>query len=58
MDDNNYATVLESFVITSSLQLAQGNTKKISGLEHLVLVKNLGISPMKALNMICSTTQQ
>ena len=32
MDDNNYVTVLESFVSTSSLWVAQINTKKVSGL--------------------------
>ena len=31
MDDDNYATVLESFVGTSSLQVVQVNTKKVFG---------------------------
>ena len=39
IDDDNYAIVLESFVSTSSLQVTQINTKKISGLDHLVLAK-------------------
>ena len=39
LDDDNYATVLLSFVNASSLQIAQVNTKKVSGLDHLVLVK-------------------
>ena len=57
VDDNNYATVLESFVSTSSLQVGQVNTKKVSELDHLVLAKKWGISPEKELNMIHHTMQ-
>ena len=57
MDNDNYATVLERFVISSSLQVAQVSTKKIPGLDHVVLVKKWVISPMKAHNTICSTMQ-
>ena len=39
MDNNNYAPVLESFMSTSSLHVAQVNTKKVSGHDHLVLPK-------------------
>ena len=39
MDDNNYATVLESYVATSSLQVAKVCTKKVSELDHFVLAK-------------------
>ena len=39
IDDKNYATELESFVSTLSLQVAQINTKKVSRLDHLVLAK-------------------
>ena len=39
MDDDKFVTVLESFVNTS-LQLAQVNTIKVSGLGHLILAKN------------------
>ena len=39
MDNNNYANELESFVSTSSLQVAQVDTEKVSGLDHLVLAK-------------------
>ena len=51
MDDINYATVLNS-----SLQVPQVNTKRVSGLDHLVPTKKWGISPKKALNTICHTT--
>ena len=57
MNDDNYATVLQSFVSTSSLQVVQINTKKVFGLNHLVLAKKWGISPKKALNITCHTTQ-
>ena len=57
MDDSNYVTMLESFVYTSSTWVAQVNTKKVSGLDHLVLAKKWGNSPKKALNMIHHTTQ-
>ena len=56
IDNHNYATVVESFVSTSLLQAAQDYTKKVSGLDHLVLSKKWGISPEKILNMIHSTT--
>ena len=49
MGDNNYATLLDSFVSTSSLQVAQIHTKKVSGLNHLVLDKKWGILPKKHL---------
>ena len=39
MDDDNYATVLEHFVDTLTLQVAQVNTKKKPGLDHLVLAE-------------------
>ena len=57
MDDNNYVTVLESFVITFSLHVTKGYTEKVSGLDHLVLANKRSISSVKALNMICHTTQ-
>ena len=57
MDNGNYATVLESFVSTLQLQVAQVNTEKVSGLDHLVLAKKWGIPPEKALNTIHHTTQ-
>ena len=57
MDNNNFATELESFVNTSLLPLAQVNAKKVSGLDHLVLAKKWGISPKKALNTIHCSTQ-
>ena len=44
MDDDNYATVLESFVSTLSLQVAQVNMEKVSGLDYLVLAKKWGLS--------------
>ena len=57
MYNENYATVLESNVNKVSLWVAQVNTKKVSGLDHLALVKKWGISPKKTLNMILHTTQ-
>ena len=57
MDDDNYATLLDSYVTTSSLQVAKVCTKKVPGLDHLVCAKRWGISPKKALNMIHQTTQ-
>ena len=54
---DNYATVLESFVKTSSLWVAQVHTKKVSGLDHLVLAKKCSISSKKALNTIHHTMQ-
>ena len=55
LDDNNFNTVLERFVILSSLQVAQVNTKKFPVLNQLVSVKKLGISHKNALNMIHHT---
>ena len=52
MDNGNYATVLERFVRALLLQVAQVSTKKVSMLNHLVLVRKWDISPKKALNMI------
>ena len=42
MEDNNYATVLDSCVTTSFLLVAPVSTKKVSKLDHLVLIKRLG----------------
>ena len=55
MDNDSYATVLKSFVITFSLQVASVNNKKVSVLKHLVHAKEWGISPKRALNMICKS---
>ena len=55
-NNDKYATVLESFVITSSLQIVQVNMEKISGLDPLVLAIKWGITSKKASNMICHTT--
>ena len=52
MADDNYATVLDSYVTASSLQVDKLHTKKVPGLDHLVLA----ISPKKALNIIHWTT--
>ena len=41
MDGDNYVTVLESFV-NILLQAAQVNTKKLSGLDRLVLLQDVG----------------
>ena len=57
MDNDNYTTVLENLILTSSLQVAQINMEKLSGLDHVVLAKKWGISPENALNMICHTTK-
>ena len=57
MDDNNYATVLDSYVTTSSLPVAKVRTEKVPGLDHSVLAKRWGISSKKAMNTICWTTQ-
>ena len=56
MDDNNYATVLESLNILS-LQVSHVYTKQLSGIDHLVLAKKWGVSPKKALKMIHCTTE-
>ena len=39
MDDDNFATVLESYVTISSLQVAQFDTEKVQVLDHLVIAK-------------------
>ena len=57
MDNDNYATMLESFVSTLSLWATQVNTKKVLVLDHLFLAKKWIISPKKALIMIHHTTQ-
>ena len=44
MDNDNYATVLENFVISSSLLAATVNTENISGLDHLVLILEHNLS--------------
>ena len=56
IDNVNYATVLESFVSTSSLPVAQVNTERVLRLDHLILAKKYGISPKKALNTMHHTT--
>ena len=57
IDDDNYATVLKSFVSTLSWQTVQVNTNKVSGIDNMVLSKKWGILSKKALNTICCTTQ-
>ena len=57
VDDDNYATVLEGFVIVSPLQIAQMDIEKVPVLDHLGLAKKWGISPKKAINIIPYTTQ-
>ena len=57
MDDDIYATVLESYVNTLSLWEAKVHAEKVPGLDHLVFAKRCGISPEKALNTIHQTTQ-
>ena len=57
MEHDNYATVLESLVNTLWLHIAQVDTEKVSWHDHLFIAKKWGISPKKALNMICHTTQ-
>ena len=56
-DNDNYVIALESSVNASSLQVAQVNTKKVAGLDYFVLAKKCGISPKKARNKVCHTTQ-
>ena len=56
MDNDNYATVTESVTLILSLQVVQVDTKKIVGLDDLILAKKRGISPKKALIMIHCTT--
>ena len=41
MDDDNYATVLDSYITTSSLQVAKVHTKKVPGLEHSLFMESL-----------------
>ena len=43
-DDDNCATVLESFVSTSSLWVAQFHIKKLSRLDHISLEKALNVT--------------
>ena len=57
IDEDNYASVLESGVSTLSLQVACVNTEKVSGLNHLFLPIKWGVSPKKALNKIRHTKQ-
>ena len=57
MDDDNFTTVLDSYVTTSPLQAAKVSAMKVSRLDHLVLAKRWGISPQKTLNTIRQTTQ-
>ena len=56
INDDNYATMLESFVSTLSLQVAQDNTKNVWGIDHFVLAKKWGILPKKTFNTIHHTT--
>ena len=56
MDDDNYTTVLDSYVTTSSLQVTKVCTKKLPGLDQLVLAKRWGILSKKAMNTIHWTT--
>ena len=49
--------MLKSFVNTLLLQVAKGHTKKVTGLDYLVLPKKLGILPKKALNTIHCTME-
>ena len=39
--DDNYATVLDSYVTTSALPVAKVSTKKVLGLNHLALAKSV-----------------
>ena len=57
IDNDNYVTVLESFVGTLLRRVVQVSTKKVSGLDHLVLAREWGISPKKILDTICHSTQ-
>ena len=57
MDNYNFATVLERFIIISSLQTSKLNFEKWQMLRHLVLAKKWAISPKKTLNTIHHTTQ-
>ena len=52
MDDDNFATVLESFVNILSLQVTQVNSKEALALDHLGFTKKWDISPKKELNMM------
>ena len=42
MNDDNYATVLDSYVTTLSLPVEQVSTKKVPGLDHLVSCQKMG----------------
>ena len=57
MNNDNFATLLECFVNTSELWVAQVNINKVLGLNHFVLAKKWDISPKKALHTICHATQ-
>ena len=56
MDNDNFVTVLEGFIILSSLSVAQANTKKLPPLDYLVLAKKWDILTKNALNKIYCTT--
>ena len=51
MDNDNFATVLETYVTISFLQITQVNTEKVPSFDHLVLARKWCISPEKALNI-------
>ena len=60
MDDENFATLLEHFVLISWLQVAQENTEKVPVLDHFVLAKRRVFNPRKhsikcsiQLSMVC-----
>ena len=55
--DDHYATMMESFVITSSLPVAHINTENISGLDQVVLLMKWVISLKKVLHKTLCTTQ-
>ena len=58
MDDDKIVTMLEIFVNTLPLWVAQVNTKNVSWLFHLILTKKWGISLDKAFNTNHCITQQ
>ena len=57
IDDDNYVTVLEIFIILLLLHVVTVFIKKVSWLDHLVLTKKWGISPEIVLNKIPHTMQ-
>ena len=57
MDIDNYVTVLETSAITTLLKVAQVKTKKVSGLDHVLLTRKWGVSHKKILNKIHCTMQ-